>query len=104
MASFFRVISLILISLALMLLGADIVSTLEGDMLRLRSTDYLLGLFDSSPKPWVDANQAQWWAGILNALLLMPAWIMPGVLGFLVSLATTPKKRPPPPAPRPPGH
>jgi len=32
MASFFRIVSLILISLALMLLGADIVSTLEGDM------------------------------------------------------------------------
>ena len=104
MASFFRIVSLILISLALMLLGADIVTTLETDMLRLRSTDYLLGLFNGSPRPWVDANQAQWWAGVLNTLLMVPAWIIPGVLGFLLSLATKPKKRGPPPPPRPAGH
>ena len=104
MASFFRLLGLLLISLALMLVGADVVTTIETDALRLRSTDYLLGLFNGSPKPWVDANEGQWWAGVLNGMLLMPAWIIPGVLGFLLTFVTKPKKRPPAPPPRPLPH
>jgi hypothetical protein len=104
MASFFRIIGLILLSLALLLLGADIVSTLEGDVLRLRSTDYILGLFNASPRPWLDANPDQWWGDVLSAIVLMPAWILPGLFGFLFALATRPARRPPPPPPRPPGH
>jgi hypothetical protein len=106
MASFFHLVGLILVSIALMLLGADIVTTIETNVMTVRSLDHVLAFFQASPKALVDANQTAWWAGVANGFIMMPAWILPGVFGFLISLPSRHKRPPPQPQIqlRPPGY
>jgi hypothetical protein len=99
---FVRYTSLVLIAIGLMLLGADIISTLEMKAIVLRSLDHVLALVQTSPKTWVDAHRPAWWAGVLGGMLAAPSWLLPAVFGGLLALISNRQKQParPPPPPQ----
>ncbi|HTP77504.1 MAG TPA: hypothetical protein VMJ73_11060 [Rhizomicrobium sp.] len=85
-----RIVSLLLIVAALMLLGADAISSLEnGGKLIVRSLDQVWSLFD---KPGVDAFHV--WLGRhlpgplpawIGAIFSIPAWAATGVPGAVLA-------------------
>ncbi len=85
-----RFVSLILIALALMLLGADVVTSLDkGGEITVRSIEQVWALFS---KGGVEAFQA--WMGHvppapvargIETVLALPGWAVSGVLGVLLN-------------------
>ncbi len=89
MAVFMRLVSLILIVTALMLLGADAITSLErGGELAVRSLGTIWGLFDQPHldgfKSWVQNNQPAMAQGVYSFLAL-PGWAATGVLGVILA-------------------
>lgn len=85
----FRFISLILIVAALMLLGADIVTSLEKNELTVRSIEQVWNLIDTSSlaacKSWAEAALPPLLSHWIYGLLGMWAWGVIGVLGVLLA-------------------
>jgi hypothetical protein len=83
----FRWLSLVLIVLALMLLGADIVSTLEaaGGTV-VRSLDRVLLLVGFDAKPWVQTKFPPGVANAFLAILSTPGWVTFGIIGVILVL------------------
>jgi hypothetical protein len=96
----FRWFSLTLIVLALMLLGADIISTLEaGTGVVVRPMDKVLLLFGLDAKPWIQASFSPNVSNALVAVLSLPGWATLGVVGVMLTLLIPPRReRPPEPA------
>jgi hypothetical protein len=93
-----RWFSLLLIVLALMLLGADIVSTLEmPGAVVVRPLEKIFMLFGFQSRPWVEANFAPWLVNPSLAVLASPGWAILGILGVIFSLLA-PSRRPKPKA------
>jgi hypothetical protein len=89
MYAFMRLFSLFLVVIALMLLGADAVTSLEHQgQITVRSFDTLWGLFDSGSlahfKGWCEATLPGFLAGIIESALAIPAWAI-GVLGVILA-------------------
>jgi hypothetical protein len=87
MAVFMRLVSLVLIVAALMLLGADAVSSLErGGELTVRSLGFIWGLFHPASlngfKSWVQ-NHLPFMAQGVYSFLALPGWAATGVLGVI---------------------
>ena len=83
----FRWLSFVLIVLALMLLGADIISSLESSTgAVVRSLDRVLLLFGLDAKPWVLARFSSGIANALLAILSTPGWITFGIIGVILVL------------------
>lgn len=85
-----RLFSLSLITLALMLLGADAVSSLEaGGDVRLRSIEAVWAMIDMASvagfKTWLDATLPAPAPGVVGALLSIPAWALIGAAGVLTA-------------------
>lgn len=86
----FRIIGLLLVAVALMLLGADVVTTLEkgadlwnGDLM-VRSLDQVLVLLQWDIKPWIETTLPEPVTGWLMTFLSWPSWADIGVLGVLL--------------------
>ena len=97
-----RLFGLMLIVLALMLLGADVVSTLEknGDIV-IRSLDQILLLLGFDAVPWFERSGSSQFARGMAVVFSWPGWAVLGVLGVLLGmLAAVPRerqsRRPPP--------
>ena len=89
MAVFMRLVSLILIVAALMLLGADAVTSLEkGGEVTVRSLDTVWGLLSPATlngfKAWVQNHAAASAQAVYSALAL-PGWSITGVLGVILA-------------------
>jgi hypothetical protein len=89
MAVVMRLISLILIVAALMLLGADAVTSLErGGELTVRSLGAIWGLFHQHSldafKSWIQNHAAFLAQGVYSALAL-PSWAATGVVGVILA-------------------
>ncbi len=89
MAVVMRLISLILIVIALMLLGADAFTSLErGGELTVRSLGTIWGLIHQSSlnafKSWVQNHAAFMAQGVYSSLAL-PGWAMTGVVGVILA-------------------
>ena len=83
----FRWFSLTLIVLALMLLGADIVSTLEAaNGVVVRSLDKDLLLFGIDAKPWIETRVLAGVASAFLAVLSFPGWATLGIVGVVLAL------------------
>lgn len=99
-----RFVSLVLIVIALMLLGADVVTTLEqGGQTMVRSFAQVLKLLgiDAMNAPPQDA--APQFLALWSAVLSWPGWAVIGVPGALLGIvASGPRKGPPPPPAPPP--
>lgn len=89
MAVLMRLISLILIVIALMLLGADAVSSLErGGELVVRSLGTVWGILNQHSldafKSWVQNHTPSLAQGVYSFLAL-PGWAATGVLGVILA-------------------
>jgi hypothetical protein len=87
MAVFMRLVSLVLIVAALMLLGADAITSLEkGGELTVRSLDTIWGMLHPHSladfKSWVHHSLPGMAQGIYSFLAL-PGWAATGVLGVI---------------------
>lgn len=89
MAVFMRLISLVLIVVALMLLGADAITSLErGGELTVRSLDAIWGMLHPHSldafKGWVHHHLPSMAQGIYSFLAL-PGWAATGVMGVILA-------------------
>jgi hypothetical protein len=85
-----RILSLILIVIALMLLGADFVTTLEkGGEITVRSLDDVWAMFDKAAvegfKSWLEHTLPGPTSGWAEAILSLPGWAFFGVLGVILA-------------------
>jgi hypothetical protein len=100
----FRIVGLFLIVVALMLLGADLVSTLEANGgTTIRSFAQILALLGADTNSWI-ARMPQLIATILGAVFSWPGWAVLGIPGVLLGLVGGPARKkhralPPPPPP-----
>jgi hypothetical protein len=81
-----RLLSLVFIVLALMLLGADFVTTAEhrGGFV-VRSLAQILALMGGDPTPWLRASLPAVVAKTLIAVLSWPGWLVLGLPGVLLA-------------------
>ena len=89
MAVLMRLVSLILIVIALMLLGADAVTSLErGGELTVRNLGTVWGLLHpvslNGFKDWIQ-NHAPALAHAVYSFLALPGWAATGVLGVILA-------------------
>src|SRR4051794_16248847 len=97
-----RLLGLLLIVLALMLLGADVVSTLEknGDTV-VRSLEQILQLLGVDALPWFERTLGPQFVQGVKFIFAWPAWAVLGIPGAILGmLAASPRQRrsePPPP-------
>jgi hypothetical protein len=89
MAVLMRLISLLLIVAALMLLGADAVTSLEkGGDVTVRSLGAVWGLFNPGAldafKSWIQ-NHAAFAAPFVYSALGLPGWSVTGVIGVILA-------------------
>ena len=87
---FFRVVSLVLILLALLLLGADAVTSLEHHgRITVRSLDAFSTLLDRSAfddfKTWVQHALPDPMPHWIFSTLALPGWSVPGVIGVILA-------------------
>jgi hypothetical protein len=85
-----RLVSLVLICVALMLLGADLISTLEhGGGVVIRSLDHVWTAVDSnsidSMKSWLEHNAPHAVTHAIESFLATPGWAAFGVLGVVIA-------------------
>lgn len=81
-----RLVAWLLVGLALALLGADVVSSLEAGAVRLRSTAAVLALAGVAADPEASGGLAS----LLGFFLSAPAWAVVGVVGVLLVLTFRP--------------
>ena len=101
----FRWLSLILIVLAVMLLGADLVGTLEKHVLVLRSLQDVILLFSYNMKDSLIANAPLQVVVVVLRIIESPGWLVFGIFSFLFAIIAPSSKSvrplpPPPPIPR----
>jgi len=85
-----RLVSLVLICIALMLLGADLISTLEhGGAVVIRSLDHVWTSVNSASidgmKSWLDHHAPRPLTHGIESFLATPGWAVFGVLGVVVA-------------------
>ena len=90
MATLMRLISLILIVSALMLLGADAVTSLErGGEVYVRSVAQVWALFGKDSvegfKAWTNATLPGFLAQGVYSVLAVPGWSITGVIGVILA-------------------
>jgi hypothetical protein len=85
---FLRFLAVLFIVLALMLLGADAVSSLEKSDVVIRSLTQVLALLDADPTRWLETTLPSGVAGIIETILSWPGWAILGVLGLAIGAMT----------------
>jgi hypothetical protein len=76
-----RLLGILLLLHALMLLGADEISSLENGGIRtIRSSGRILTLYGADPEPFL-MSLPEWLAGGLGWVLLLPGWAVLAVIG-----------------------
>jgi hypothetical protein len=85
-----RLVSLCLIAIALMLLGADFVTSLEkGGEITVRSVDQVWSMFDAGGpaafREWAEHHWPPVALHALQAVLTLPGWAVTGVPGVILN-------------------
>ena len=88
MVGFFRFIAIALIVLALVLLGGDVVSSLEKDDMVMRSTTETLTLLGANSTEWLEQTFPASVANAAETVLSWPGWAVIGVLGLAIGALT----------------
>jgi hypothetical protein len=86
----FRFVSLVLIVIGLMLLGADLISTLEkGGVVVIRSLDHVWAVVNKPSldgmKVWLDHHAPVFLTHGVESFLATPGWAGFGVLGVILA-------------------
>jgi len=81
-----RWFGILLLLHALMLLGADEISTIENGGIRtIRSLDQILSLYRADPEPFL-ASIPEWLAGALTWVVMLPGWGVLATIGAALAL------------------
>lgn len=88
MLGFFRFIAIALIVLALVLLGGDVVSSLEKGDVVMRSMTDDLALVGVHSTVWLEQTFPSYVANAAEMVLSWPGWAVIGVLGLAVGALT----------------
>ena len=81
LAVFLRMVGMLFLAHALMLVGADEISTIENGGIRtIRSLARILALYGADPAPFV-MGLPTWLAGAVNWLLAVPGWAVFTLIG-----------------------
>ena len=101
----FRWLSLILIVLAVMLLGADLVATLEKKAFVVRSFHDVLALFGYDTKQFLIVNLPPQLLTVAVTVVEAPGWLTLATFAFFFAIIAPSSKKvrplpPPPPLPR----
>jgi len=84
-AAVLRIAGMLFLAHALMLLGADEISTIENGGIRtIRSLGQILTLYRADPMPFVMALP-EWLAAAVNWVLVVPGWAVFAVVGSLLA-------------------
>mgnify|MGYP001551924251 CR=1 FL=1 len=82
-----RAIGVLFVVEAVMLLGADEVTTLEHGWVRvIRSLGQVMTLYGANPYPWIGDTLPDPVAAVATAVLSWPGWAVFGVLGLALVL------------------
>ena len=82
-----RILGMLFLAHALMLLGADEITTIEmGGIRTIRSLDTILTLYGADPKPWL-MTLPQWLAGALSTAISWPGWAVFAGVGAVLAYA-----------------
>jgi hypothetical protein len=88
MRTFLSYVGLILVALGLILLGGDMVTSLEQGRITLHSFQTIWAMFNAGAVDafvaWMNTSLPQWLAGGVLAVLAIPA-LLTGVLGVIVA-------------------
>ncbi len=100
-----RWLSVVLIVLAVMLLGADLVGTLEKHILVIRSLQDVVLLFNYDTKAALIGNFPQQIVVVVLTIIESPGWLVFAIVSFLLAIIAPSSKAvrplpPPPPIPR----
>jgi hypothetical protein len=88
-----RVLGFLLIVHALMLIGADEISTIEaGGVRTIRSLDHILTIYRLDPKPW-EASLPAMLQGLVGRVMSLPGWAVLAVLGVVIGFAARAPER-----------
>jgi hypothetical protein len=80
-----RILGMLFLAHALMLLGADEITTIEmGGIRTIRSLDTILTLYGVDPKPWL-MTLPGWLAGALTTVLSWPGWAVLAGIGSVLA-------------------
>src|ERR1700743_3031119 len=90
MLAVLRLLSLVLIVIALMLLGADVLTSLEkGGVITVRSIDQVWTIIDkagdASFKAWLARTMPGFIVSAVNTVLALPGWAVFGVVGPILA-------------------
>ena len=85
-----RLVSLVLIAIALTLLGADMVASLEkGGQITVRSIEQIWHFLGpgsiAAVKSWVEHSLPAPLPNLFYSVLALPAWALTGVLGVVIA-------------------
>ena len=81
-----RIVGMLFIAHALMLLGADEITTIEmGGVRTIRSFDTILTLYGADPKPWLMTLPLNI-AGALTTVFSWPGWAIFGGVGTILAI------------------
>jgi hypothetical protein len=81
---FFRFVAIVLLVVAFLFLGGDIITSLEKGDIVMRGMTEALALLGADPVPWIDRTFAPSVAGIFKTVLSWPGWATLGVLGLVI--------------------
>lgn len=84
---FLRLLSWLFVALGLMLLGADVISTLDQDVMVIRTTAEIMNLIGIGVAADVGDGAL---AGIANFILNAPLWALVGGIGIIMTLIFRP--------------
>jgi hypothetical protein len=101
----FRWLSLVLVAMAVMLLGADVVGTLEKKTVVIRSLNEIILLFNYNSKQEMIANFPPQVLNLAVTITDWPGWLLFAFFGFAFALIAPSSRQvrplpPPPPIPR----
>jgi len=87
-----RILGIVLVAHALMLIGADEISTIEaGGIRNIRSFEHILTLYGADPKAWAIGLPAPL-AKATVAMMSLPGWAVLAAIGGALSFVARPRE------------
>ena len=87
-----RVLGIVLVAHALMLIGADEITTLEtGGVRTIRTLEHILTLYGADPKAW-DMDLPAPLAMDVAAIMSLPGWAVLAAIGGVLGIVARPRE------------
>ena len=87
-----RILGIVLVAHALMLIGADEITTIEsGGVRTIRTLEHILTLYGADPNAW-DMGLPAPLGRAVTAIMLLPGWAVLSAIGGALSFAARPRE------------